>query len=112
MPPPYVPNAGDLVWLHFYPQAGHEQAGHRPALVLSPASYNGRTSLMLCCPMTTQLKGYPFEVVIAGVKPSAALSDQVKSVDWKARKATRKGAVTAAELSEVRRRAIALIGKP
>ena len=67
---------------------------------------------MLCCPMTTQLKGYPFEVVIAGTKPSAVLSDQVKSVDWKARKATRKGKLTAAELSEVRRRALALIGKP
>lgn len=109
---PYVPDAGDIVWLHFDPQAGHEQAGHRPALVLSPASYNGRTGLMLCCPMTTQLKGYPFEVVIAGTKPSAVLSDQVKSVDWKARKATRKGKLTAAELSEVRRRALALIGKP
>lgn len=108
----YVPDAGDIVWLHFDPQAGHEQAGHRPALVLSPASYNGRTGLMLCCPMTTQLKGYPFEVVIAGTKPSAVLSDQVKSVDWKARKATRKGKLTAAELSEVRRRALALIGKP
>ena len=109
---PYVPDAGDIVWLLFDPQAGHEQAGHRPALVLSPASYNARAGLMLCCPMTTQIKGYPFEVVIAGNKPSAALSDQVKSVDWKARKATRKGKVTAAELSQVRRKAIALIGKP
>ncbi|MBC7215092.1 MAG: endoribonuclease MazF [Burkholderiaceae bacterium] len=109
---PYVPDAGDIVWLLFDPQAGHEQAGHRPALVLSPASYNARAGLMLCCPMTTQIKGYPFEVVIAGNKPSAVLSDQVKSVDWKARKATRKGKVTAAELSQVRRKAIALIGKP
>ena len=109
---PYVPDAGDIVWLLFDPQAGHEQAGHRPALVLSPASYNARAGLMLCCPMTTQVKGYPFEVVIAGNKPSAVLSDQVKSVDWKARKATRKGKVTAAELSQVRRKAIALIGKP
>lgn len=109
---PYVPDAGDIVWLLFDPQAGHEQAGHRPALVLSPASYNACAGLMLCCPMTTQIKGYPFEVVIAGNKPSAVLSDQVKSVDWKARKATRKGKVTAAELSQVRRKAIALIGKP
>lgn len=108
----YVPDAGDIVWLQFDPQAGHEQAGHRPALVLSPSSYNGRTGLMLCCPMTTQLKGYPFEVVIAGAKPSGVLSDQVKSVDWKARKATRKGKVSAPELSEVRRKALALIGKP
>lgn len=108
----YVPDAGDIVWLHFDPQAGHQQGGHRPALVLSPMSYNGRTGLMLCCPMTTQLKGYPFEVVITGTKPSGVLSDQVKSVDWRARRATRKGKVTAAELSEVRRRALALIGKP
>ncbi|HLH16428.1 MAG TPA: type II toxin-antitoxin system PemK/MazF family toxin [Bryobacteraceae bacterium] len=58
----YVPDAGDIVWLQFTPQAGHEQAGHRPALVLSPAVYNAKTSLMLCCPMTTQAKNYPFEV--------------------------------------------------
>ena len=60
----YVPDRGDIVWLQFNPQAGHEQAGHRPALVLSPASYNRRSGLMLCCPMTSQKKGYPFEVVI------------------------------------------------
>jgi mRNA interferase MazF len=78
----YVPEAGDLVWLHFDPQAGHEQAGHRPALVVSPAAYNGKTGLMLCCPMTTQIKGYPFEVPIAGDRPGAALADQVKSLDW------------------------------
>jgi len=62
----YVPDAGDIVWLHFDPQAGHEQFGHRPAVVLSPATYNRKTCLMLCCPMTTQIKGYPFEVSIAG----------------------------------------------
>jgi mRNA interferase MazF len=77
----YVPDTGDIVWLQFDPQAGHEQAGHRPALVLSPAAYNGKTGLMLCCPMTTQIKGYPFEVLVAGAKPSAVLADQVKSVD-------------------------------
>jgi mRNA interferase MazF len=108
----YVPEAGDIVWLDFDPQAGHEQAGHRPALVLSPAVYNGKSGLMLCCPMTTQIKGYPFEVSIAGAKPSAVLADQVKSLDWMVRKATRKGAVTPAELSEVRRKASILIGKP
>ena len=59
----YVPDRGDIVWLQFTPQAGHEQAGHRPALVLSPASYNSRSGLMLCCPVTSQKKGYPFEVV-------------------------------------------------
>ncbi|MCU7936693.1 MAG: endoribonuclease MazF [Candidatus Thiodiazotropha sp. (ex Dulcina madagascariensis)] len=108
----YVPDAGDIVWLHFDPLAGHEQAGHRPAVVLSPAMYNGRTGLMLCCPMTTQLKGYPFEVVIASNKPSALLADQVKCLDWTVRKATRKGKISPAELSEVRRKATALIGKP
>lgn len=106
----YVPDSGDIVWLQFNPQAGHEQAGHRPALVLSPATYNGKTGLMLCCPMTTQIKGYPFEVLIAGQGPSAVLADQVKSLDWVARKAVRKGQVSAEELAEVRAKALALIG--
>lgn len=106
----YVPEAGDIVWLQFDPQAGHEQAGHRPALVVSPAAYNAKTSLMLCCPMTTQIKGYPFEVAIAGVSPSAVLADQVKSLDWVARKARRKGSVTAAELADVRAKLLALVG--
>lgn len=112
MAPRYVPNAGDIVWLHFSPQAGHEQAGHRPALVLSPAAYNGKTGLMLCCPLTTQIKGYPFEVAIAGSPPSAALADQIKSLDWVVRKARLKGKVSHAELDEVRAKALALIGKP
>jgi len=106
----YVPDAGDIVWFAFDPQAGHEQAGHRPALVLSPAAYNGKTGLMVCCPMTTQMKGYPFEVQISGEVRSAALSDQVKSLDWKARKATRKGQATVDELSEVRAKISALLG--
>lgn len=107
-----VPDAGDIVWLQFTPQAGHEQAGHRPALVLSPASYNSKTGLMLCCPMTTQIKGYPFEVLIAGERPSAVLADQIKSVDWVARNAQRKGRAAAAELAEVRAKAMALLGRP
>lgn len=106
----YVPDAGDIVWLNFDPQTGHEQAGHRPAVVLSPAIYNARTDLMICCPMTTQIKNYPFEVLIAGPLPSAALADQVKSLDWHKRRAQRKGAVTAAELSEIRAKVRALIG--
>jgi mRNA interferase MazF len=105
---PYIPEAGDIVWLHFNPQAGHEQAGHRPALVLSPAKYN-KIGLMLCCPMTTKLKGYPFEVVIDGPQISAALADQIKSLDWKVRKAKQKGKVSSAELAEVRAKSIALI---
>lgn len=106
----YVPDAGHIVWLEFTPQAGHEQAGHRPAVVLSPASYNGVTGLMICCPMTTQVKGYPFEVLVAGAKASVVLADQIKSVDWKARRAQFKGKIAPTELSEVRRKATALIG--
>lgn len=106
----YVPDAGDIVWLQFNPQRGHEQAGHRPALVLSPATYNKKTGLMLCCPLTSQIKGYPFEVRIAGKQPSAALSDQVKSLDWQARKAIHKGRATSAELSEARAKITALLG--
>jgi mRNA interferase MazF len=106
----YVPDAGDIVWLHFTPHAGHEQAGHRPAVVLSPALYNGKTGLMLCCPMTTQIKGYPFEVAIAGKPPSVALADQVKSLDWRARQATKKGKIKPAELAAIRVKARALIG--
>jgi mRNA interferase MazF len=105
-----VPEAGDIVWLEFSPQAGHEQAGHRPALVLSPAVYNDKTGMMICCPMTTQIKGYPFEVVIGHNPDSAVLSDQVKSLDWRARHAKRKGRVAADVLAEVRGKIRALIG--
>jgi len=85
----YIPNSGDIVWITFNPQAGHEQAGRRPALVLSPAAYNGKVGLAILCPITSQVKGYPFEVKIPdGLEISGAiLSDQVKSLDWKARKA-------------------------
>jgi mRNA interferase MazF len=91
----YVPDRGDVVWLSFTPQLGHEQAGRRPALVLSPASYNGKTGLLLCCPITSQVKGYPFEVPIEGVAAmrGVILSDQIKSLDWRARQAKRKGRV-------------------
>jgi len=109
MPSSDVPQAGDIVWLNFTPQAGHEQAGHRPALVLSPKAYNQKTSLMICCPITTQIKGYPFEVLISGEPESVILADQVKSLDWRSRKAKRKGAVSPEELAEVRAKIIALI---
>jgi mRNA interferase MazF len=102
--PRYVPEAGDIVWLNFTPQAGH-----RPALVLSPASYNDKTSLLICCPLTTQIKNYPFEVLIAGTPQNVVLADQVKSLDWRARKAVRKGAVSFEELAEVRAKIRALI---
>ena len=106
----WVPDAGDIVWLHFSPQAGHEQAGHRPMLVLSPAAYNGRSGLMLCCPLTTRIKGYPFEVTVPGDPLSVVLSDQLRSLDWRARRAERKGRVPAEVLRAVRVRAAGLIG--
>ena len=106
----YVPDAGDIVWLSFNPQTGSEQAGHRPAVVLSPAAYNAKTSLMVCCPMTSQIKNYPFEVQISDASPRAVLADQVKSLDWRKRGAKHKGVVSAAELAEVRAKIRALIG--
>jgi mRNA interferase MazF len=106
----YVPEAGEIVWLHFDPQAAHEQAGYRPAVVVSPSSYNSKTGLLLCCPMTTQIKGYPFEALIAGDRPSAVLSDKIKSLDWVSRKASHKGRVTPGKLVQVREKASAHIG--
>lgn len=105
-----VPESGDVVWLAFDTQAGHEQAGHRPALVISPAAYNQKTGLMVCCPLSTRVKGYPFEVIteLDGVQ-GAVLSDQVKSLDWRARKAKKKGGVSAAVLTEVRAKIKALL---
>ena len=84
-----VPDRGDVVWLDFTPQAGHEQAGRRPGVVLSPAAYNRKVGLALVCPITTQAKGYPFEVAIPGerVVTGVVLADQVKSIDWRARRA-------------------------
>ena len=86
---PYLPNTGDLVWLEFNPQAGSEQAGWRPGLVLTPVSYNRASSLMIVCPITNQAKGYPFEVEIPdGLKINGVvLVDHVKSLDWRARNA-------------------------
>jgi mRNA interferase MazF len=83
----YTPDRGDAVWITFNPQAGHEQAGRRPALVLSPLTYNRKVGLAVLCPITSQIKGYPFEVIIPhGLKVTGAiLSDQVKNLDWKAR---------------------------
>jgi mRNA interferase MazF len=106
----WTPEAGDIIWIEFDPQAGHEQAGHRPALVLSPAAYNRPTGLLVCVPMTTRAKGYRFEVSIAGKRGGVALADQLKSFDWRARRATKKGRATELELAAVRIRARALIG--
>lgn len=85
----YVPRRGDLVWLHFDPQAGHEQASRRPALVLSPGSYNGKVGLAIFCPVTSQAKGYPFEVPLPARSEVSGviLSDQVEGLDWRTRRA-------------------------
>jgi mRNA interferase MazF len=86
----YVPDRGDAVWITLNPQADHEQAGRRPAVVLSPATYNGKVGLAILCPITNQIKGYPFEVIIpTGLAITGAiLSDQVKNLDWRARNAS------------------------
>ncbi|MHB1224101.1 MAG: endoribonuclease MazF [Gemmatimonadaceae bacterium] len=86
----HAPDRGDVVWLDFDPQAGHEQAGRRPALVISPGAYNDRTGLALCCPITSRMKGYPFEVALPsgiGVE-GVVLADQLKSLDWRVRNAS------------------------
>lgn len=100
---PYVPDTGDVVWLTFTPQAGHEQAGRRPALVLSPRSYNEKTSLALFCPITSRVKGYPFEVSLpaAGTITGVVLADQIKSLDWRARRIRFASQVPSRVLGEV-----------
>ena len=98
------------MWLNFTPQAGHEQAGHRPALAVSPAAYHDKTSLVTCCPKTTQIKNYPLEILIAGTPVNVVLADQVKSLDWRSRKARQKGTVSAEELADVRAEILTLIG--
>ncbi len=102
-PRTYVPRCGDMVWITLNPQAGHEQTGHRPALVLSPESYNGKIGLAIFCPITSQIKGYPFEVLIPEGLPvaGAILSDQVKSLDWRARNAELICILSAETISEV-----------
>lgn len=99
----YVPERGDAVWLSFTPQAGHEQAGRRPAIVLSPKSYNQKVGLAIFCPITNQIKGYPFEVILpkeVGVT-GVILSDQVKSLDWRVRKAEFIGSLPEEVINEV-----------
>lgn len=106
----YVPDEGDIVWMNFTPQSGHEQAGRRPAVVLTPKAYNSRAGLLVCVPITNQIKGYPFEVVLeGGGATGAALADQVKSLDWQTRQAERKAKATPAEMAEIRARIKALL---
>jgi mRNA interferase MazF len=110
---PYVPQRGDAVWISLNPQTGHEQAGRRPAVVLSPGTYNGKVGLAILCPITNQIKGYPFEVVLPEGLPvtGAILSDQVKSLDWRARKAELICALPAEIISDALRRLGALLVK-
>jgi mRNA interferase MazF len=102
-PRAYVPECGDVVWITLNPQAGREEAGRRPAVVVSPQSYNGKVGLAIFCPVTGQIKGYPFEVLIPAGLPAtgAILSDQIKSLDWRARKAELICALPARTISEV-----------
>jgi mRNA interferase MazF len=106
----YIPDQGDIVWLEFDPQAGHEQAGQRPAVVLSRKPYNQKTGLAICCPITSRVKGYPFEVRLNGKKiDGAILSDQVKSLDWQARGAKFIEKINAATLTEATGKLMSII---
>ena len=96
----WLPDAGEVIWVDFDPTVGHEQAGKRPALVLSPASYNAKTNLLLACAMTSEVKGYPFEVVMPD--GGVVLADQVKCIDWRFRNARRKEVAPAEVLRRVR----------
>jgi mRNA interferase MazF len=107
----YVPERGDAVWISFTPQAGHEQAGRRPAVVLSPQSYNQKVGLAIFCPITNQMKGYPFEVILpkeAGLT-GVILADQVKSLDWQVRKAEFIGSLPEEVINEVLAKLITLL---
>jgi mRNA interferase MazF len=99
----YVPERGDVVWITLNPQAGHEQAGRRPAVVLSPGDYNARVGLALLCPVTNQVKGYPFEVRIPAGLPvtGVVLADQVRSLDWRVRDAERMCVLPGQTIAEV-----------
>jgi mRNA interferase MazF len=109
----YIPDRGDLVWLDFTPHAGHEQGGRRPALVLSPRAYNSRAGLMLACPITNQVKGYPFEVLLppALAATGAVLSDHVKSIDFAARRTEPIGKVPDSVIDDVVAKLTPLLSK-
>jgi mRNA interferase MazF len=111
MPGQYVPERGDVVWLHFTPQAGHEQAGRRPAVVLSPRSYNEKVGLALFCPVASQVKGYPFEAKLPAGLPigGVALCDQLKSLDWQVRRAEFACRLSAEALAEILAKALTLL---
>ena len=108
----YVPDAGDLVWLTFDPQAGHEQRGRRPALILSPRSYNAKARLAIACPISSHVKGYPFEVPLpsGGKISGVVLADHVKNLDWQARHVTFEAKASADLVTDVRERLRVLLG--
>ena len=108
---PYAPSRGEIVWLQFEPQAGHEQSGRRPAVIISPREYNRKVGLCLCCPVTSKAKGYPFEVELpVGMKvEGVVLCDQLKSLDWKARNARIIGTLPGRSLKEIQARILALV---
>jgi len=108
---PYAPSRGEIVWLQFEPQAGHEQSGRRPAVIISPREYNQKVGLCLCCPVTSKAKGYPFEVELPpGMKVEGmVLCDQLKSLDWKARNARIIGTLPGRSLKEIQARILALV---
>lgn len=108
----YVPDAGDLVWLTFDPQAGQEQGGRRPALILSPRAYNSRAGLAVACPVTSHAKGYPFEVRLpeSGGITGVVLADHIKNLDWRVRKAVFESKADAGVVAEVQARLRPLLG--
>lgn len=108
---PYAPSRGEIVWLQFEPQAGHEHSGRRPAVIISPREYNQKVGLCLCCPVTSKAKGYPFEVELPpGMKvEGVVLCDQLKSLDWKARNARIIGTLPGRSLKEIQARILALV---
>jgi mRNA interferase MazF len=108
----YIPNAGDLIWLTFDPQAGHEQRGRRPALILSPRAYNSKARLAIACPITTHVKGYPFEVPLppGGKISGVVLADHVKNLDWRARQVVFEATAPADIVIDVRERLRVLLG--
>ncbi len=107
----YVPSRGDIIWITFNPQTGHEQAGRRPGIVLSPENYNGRAGLALICPITSQAKGYPFEVRLPDKLPvhGVVLTDQIRSLDWRARQAEKAGVLPSEVIDDILAKAKTLL---
>jgi mRNA interferase MazF len=110
MPTPYVPEASHIVWLTIFNQDEYEQAGYRPAVVLSPNAYNAKTGLLVCVPITNQIKGYPFEVRLSTSDANGvALADQVKNLDWRSRQTQYKGKISSGELREIKTKLATLL---